>query len=81
MSLIAANAELKRLRSKGWKAGMNKVVFSADCLETEHDMSLAQIAEILYFEGITETLYKKAAISNIIRRGLAKLRSTNTNEE
>lgn len=75
MSLIAANKELKRLRSVGWKPGMNKIPFSVNCLNTEFDRSLEQIAEIVYYEGLTKTLYQKAAICNIIRKCMTNLRS------
>jgi len=75
-SLTAANAKLKTLRSKGWKPGMDKQWFEEDRRSNypHYHMTLEQIAEILFYEGLTPHRVTKSAVQGYIRTAMKKIR-------
>ena len=74
-NLTAANAKLKDLRSKGWKPGMDKQWFEENRDNyPDYAHTLEQIAEILFYEGLTPHRVTKSAVQGYIRTALKKMR-------
>lgn len=74
-NLTAANQKLKDLRSKGWKPGMDKQWFEENRENyPDYAHTLEQIAEILYYEGLTPTRVSKSAVAAYIRRAMKKIK-------
>jgi len=74
-NLTAANKKLKDLRSKGWKPGMDKQWFEENRENyPDYAHTLEQIAEILYYEGLTPTRVSKSAVAAYIRRAMKKIK-------
>jgi hypothetical protein len=72
-TLIQANDRLKSLRELGWKPGMNKKYFQDDYVYSDFSIPLERIAEIVFYEGLSDTRLSPQSINGIIRRAIKKL--------
>lgn len=73
-TLTQANDRLKSLRKLGWKPGMNKKYFQDDYVYSDFSVPLERIAEIVFYEGLSDTRLSPQSINGIIRRTLKKIK-------